>query len=250
MERRFGDDILKDVREFVQFFRSLWGLLAGGSLFFPFINAFVEALPYPDPSVRKACAAFSLLASAFVFLMVYTNRSAVLVLARAELIPRRMRRNQQWRFTGCWSSFLAIACFCVFVMLLLLYLRDVSADLYQTGSVGADRGVLMYGMIFVFATLSFTLPATVEFMKRTEEMKRAHKEPPPSPYLAHQAILSRLPDAERPRYQSQLKVAEERVFEEGGKMMLTMTVESQTGTKYRAIVDTGGTVHLFERLDS
>jgi len=250
MERRLGHDILKDIREFVEFFRSLWGLLAGGSVFFPFINAFVEALPYPDPSVRKTCAAFALLASAFVFLMVYMNRSAVSHLAHFGLIPGRMRRDQQWRFTGCWSSFLAIACFSAFVVLLVLYLRDVSADLYGTGYLGVERGVLMYGMIFGLATLSFTLPATVEFMKRAEEMKRALKEPPPSPYQARQAILERLPAPDKPRYPNELKVIQERVFEQGGKMMLTMTVESRAGARYRVIVDKGGMVHLFERLGS
>jgi hypothetical protein len=250
MERHFRYDILQDIREFVEFFRSLWGLLAGGSVFFPFINAVVGALPYPDPSVRKACGAFAMLVSAFVFLMVYMSRSEVSTLDHVDLTPRAWRRHRRLRLTGCWSSLLAVICFLAFGMLFLLYLRGVVTDEYRLGYRALDHGVLMYGMIFGFATLSFTLPATAEFMKRTDERKRALQEPPPRPYQARQAIWDRLPDSERPRYQNGLKVVQEQVFEQGGKLMLAMTVESRAATRYRVTVDGEGTAYQFEKLDS
>jgi len=250
MQWRLRDDILQDMREFVEFFRSLWGLLAGGSVFFPFINVVVEALPYPDPSVRRPCAAFALLVSAFIFLMVYMSRSAVSALDRVDLTPRAWRRYRRWHVTGCWSSLLAVFCFVAFAMLFLLYLRKVLAQEYSLGYSGLDQGVLMYGMIFGFATLSFTLPATVEFMKRTDQRKRALQEPPPTPQQARQAIWDRLPDSDKPRYQNELKVIQERVFEQAGKMMLMMTVESRAATRYRVTVDCDGTVREFEKLDS
>jgi hypothetical protein len=250
MERNLRDDISKDIREFVEFFRSLWGLLAGGTVFFPFVNVVVEALPYPDPSVRKACAAFALLTSAFVFLMVYMNRSAVSVLARLGVAPRKLRRYRESELMGFWTSLLTVACFFAFVMFLRLYLRDVSAGHYRTGYLGVEHGVLTYGSIFGFATLSFAVPATVEFMKRTDERKRALQTPPPDPYRARQAIWDRLPECDRPPYQNQLNVVQERVFEDGGRVMLTMTAESLAETRYRVTVDSGGTAYQFERLES
>ena len=128
-----GQDILKDIKEFVQFFRSLWGLLAGGSLFFPFINLFVEALPYPDRSVRKECATFALLISAFVFLIVYMSRSAVFRFDSRDWTPRWGRRYVQLPLAGYRSTLAAISSFSIFVLVFFVYLGNVLSRSYELG---------------------------------------------------------------------------------------------------------------------
>ncbi|GAB3842006.1 hypothetical protein GCM10029963_14280 [Micromonospora andamanensis] len=43
-----GHTFLKDLRDFLQFLRSLWGVLAGISVLFPLSNAFVAVIPVDD----------------------------------------------------------------------------------------------------------------------------------------------------------------------------------------------------------
>jgi hypothetical protein len=43
-----GQSFVQELREFLQFLRSLWGLLAGISVFFPLSNALVTVIPIGD----------------------------------------------------------------------------------------------------------------------------------------------------------------------------------------------------------
>lgn len=249
MQNSFADDILKDIREFVGFFRSLWGLLAGGSLFFPFINLLVDAVPYPRETVRKESTTFALLGSAFVFLLIYMTRQLISQMDDANLrLPARMR-YRRLPLAGHRSTVLAIIIFVLFIIVLADYLNAVWSSSYGIAAWSRSllSGVFEYALIFIFATLAFSVLTTSEYMRQLTKVQNSQRRGWPSQETALSAIYMRLPEEERPKYLSELTVIYEVRSEQDGTPILEMTVKSKSGRPYEVKVDRSGNVLEFRR---
>jgi hypothetical protein len=244
-------DVMRDLKEFVRFFQSLWGLLAGGSLFFPFINLFVDAIPYPAEAVHSVSAAVAMLGSAFAFLLVYMTR---------QLIPRLDDENlgfsigtsrRRLPLAGYRSVFVSSIVFVFFIVVLADYLPIAWLGSFDVSNIDKSRlvtGVLEYALVFTLATLTFSVLATSEYMRQLARRQEREQEVWPSSETALNAIYLRLPQSDRKRF-DQLRVLHEARSKQDGKPMLELTARwDYSGDEYKAKVDRDGNVLEFNQI--
>ena len=240
MRSSFAKDILKDIREFVGFFRSLWGLLAGGSLFFPLVNLVVDAIPYPYETVQKQSAAVAMVGSTFVFLLVYLTR---------QLIGQMDDANLRLPLPGYRSKVLSIVFLVLLGILVADYMDAVWSDSYGITSYSRSLigGVFEYGLIFTLATLTFSVLATSEYMRQLAMMQDDQRGGWPRSEVALNAIYTRVPEEERPTCPSELEVLEETRRRQYGVPVLEMIVISERGWRHKVQVDRFGNVLEYKR---
>lgn len=134
-----GQAFLDELREFLDFLRSLWGLLAGISLFFPLSNVVIGVIPIEDggnPFQNLSPAVvvtLSTLTCIFVTFATFGRRSQF-------ADPVRRRRYA----ASARLSFVAA------LVLLAIYLLEYH-DLYKqliTNTDGSESGIAIYDGLF------------------------------------------------------------------------------------------------------
>jgi hypothetical protein len=245
-------DLMRDIKEFVRFFESLWGLLAGGSLFFPFINLFVAAIPYPDETVRGVSAAVAMLGSAFTFLLVYMTRDLISRLDAANLIFSVRTTYRRLPLAGYRSVVLSGIIFIIFIIFLADYLPAAWLGSFDVRSGSINRslstGVFEYAFVFILATLAFSTLATSEYMRQLSKRQEKKREGWPSSETALNAIYLRLPQSDQPRL-NELRVLQEVRSKQDGKPVLEMIARWERYVEeYKVKVDREGNVLEFSRL--
>lgn len=250
MRKDFAEDadIMRDIREFVRFFRSLWGLLAGLSLFFPFANLFVDAIPYPHETVKKPSVAIAVLGSAFTFLLVYMTKQLISKMDDTNLLLPRWMRYRRLPLAGYRSTVLAIIVFILFLIILADYLNAVWWGAYGVLSYYRNilGGIFEYGFIFILATLAFSVLATSEYMRQLSKLQESQREGWPHSATALSAIYERLPQTEKGSF-SDLTVISEMRSRQNGTPILEMVAESALGNEYKVKIDRLGNVLEFYR---
>jgi len=250
MRKGLAEDLLRDIKEFARFFSSLWGLLAGGSLFFPFLNSVIEAVPYPHEALRQVSSVLALLGSAFIFLLVYMARYLVSKLDDENLRLPTWMGYRRLPLAGYRSPILSTLIFILFIVLLIDYLDSVWSVWSRLNSWEADRaitGVFEYGLIFMLATLAFSVLGTSEYMRQLSRLQKSQQQGWPSSETGLSAIYTRLRESERPRYLSELVIVSEVRSNQDGTPILQMIVQSKSGNRYEVKVDRSGNVLEFRR---
>jgi hypothetical protein len=252
MRKDFAEDvdIMRDIGEFVRFFRSLWGLLAGGSLFFPFINLFVDAIPYPHETIKKESAAFAMLGSAFIFLLVYMTKQLIAKMDDTNLLLPRWMRYRRLPLAGHRSTVLAIIAFIIFFIVFAGYLNAVWSSWYNPDIWDKEHfmsGVSLYGLIFMFATLAFSVLATADYMRQLSKLQESQREGWPHSATALSAIYERVPQTEKGTF-SELTVIHEVRSKRDGTPTLEIVAKSVRGNEYTVTIDRSGNVLEFHQL--
>lgn len=98
-----GSSFLEELREFLEFLRSLWGLLTGFSIFFPLSNVFLRLIPmgrlHDDPPGALGYLSEDLVTSVatltvlFVVFSTFGSRDAVRQVPSRRFVQRSARRS-------------------------------------------------------------------------------------------------------------------------------------------------------------
>ena len=135
----------EELKEFLTYLSSLWGLLASVTVFFPFSNHFLKIIPvFLDNSKHTLLAS---LISTFMLFWLFTLRHKISSLKEI-------------------SSFIALGSFLSAVWLLWDYLNYMELIPENTVWItGELHYVFEYGAIFGLFTTSFTILALVEYYR-------------------------------------------------------------------------------------
>jgi hypothetical protein len=252
-EDRKNTKLLEEISEFTTFVKSLWGLLATGSLFFPFLNQFTQSLPYPNTLSKGPALAFAALGSSFLFLLIYKSRDLLAALDNPRLrLPSRLGyRNIP--LGSHRTTFFASIFFLLFIAFLADYLNRVwnngfGFHSYETNTI---LGVIEYALIFMLATVSFSTLATAEYMRRVSVVNSNPDDRWPRLEEALNAIYLRLTPSDRSDYKG-FQVLTEKLHNEDNLRVLEVEVRLQHGlqsySRYMIRVDSRGNVREFRRL--
>lgn len=163
----------------------------------------------------------------------------------------RVTRYRRLPLGGYRSTALSTIIFILFIIRLAVYLNTVWSGGYSTpwqrGTLVS--GVLSYGLMFILATLAFSLLATSEYMKQLAKLEQSQRQGWPHPQTARNAIHERLPEGERPKYASELVVIQELRRMQDGTPILEMIALSKYNRRYKVKVDRSGNVLEFSRLE-
>jgi len=156
-----------EFRDFTNFLKNLWGILAGVSILFPLSNVLIQVIPlgmWPEGGLAYFPPALvtilATLASLFFILWTFGQRNKIL--AEESNIRRQAMRSFLW----------GIAALVVY----LLLAAAVRADFYST-ALGWNSGDLQrvfgdvillvaYAAFFALVTRAFVLLGLIEFMRR------------------------------------------------------------------------------------
>jgi len=159
------NQIAREVKNFLQYLASLWGILSVFSAFFPLINKFRGVIPLPKAH-QEACVLLSTIACLFLVLYAFT--------LRRKRTGQSAARNSMWIF----SLAVMIALFYLFVLPAL-----PNMPLEQTLGLGEMAPVWqlsltilrslaeliepsLYILVFALPTYAFTILAVLEWRKR------------------------------------------------------------------------------------
>lgn len=159
-----GRHFLEELRAFLVFLQSLWGILTGISIFFPLSNEFFKVIPLELASEDGAffyvsprlITAFATLVTLFVFLSTFSNRGS-----RSRLSRR------------AWVSFI------VGGVAVLAYLGTyaIKVQIYDLAGWESDDPrhlllelplLLLYSTFFALVTRAFVLLGLLEFYRQAE----------------------------------------------------------------------------------
>lgn len=220
----FVDDILSEVKHFAAFFRSLWGLFAGGSILFPFFNTVVEAIPYPEPRVKAPSAALATLGSVLAFLVVYLVRHGLRRIDQPGwgTLSWGLRRRRM-PFPGHRSTLLAGLNALAFAWLTYRYLQAVLGGAY----LAPERAIFWYAAMFSLATSTFAILGGAEYMRQVgaRESRRGRYQKTISE-AARQNLWDSLPRDTRPPWSGDLAHVSQIWKKEDNVMVLVMTIRS------------------------
>ncbi len=157
--------------DFLKFLQTLWGILAGISVFFPLSNVLIKIIPmnniYDDPPGGLAyldpalITALSTVATLFVILLTFRQRDSL-----------RTRKQQSTIQQQAWIAF-AVG-FLGLLLYLVVYFGIYTAFYDPLGIMGGDPRRLIgdflllvfYGAFFAMITRAFVLLGMLEFFSK------------------------------------------------------------------------------------
>lgn len=166
MSSRKGTTFLHEFREFIAFLGTLWGILAGISVFFPLSSALVEAIPlgkygedggvfniFPPHLITLVATTFTL----FLVFSTFGKRSLLMAAGKTDA------RRRAWISLG-----LGMAALVAYVSIYSAY-SEYAWDIFGLGSDDPRKVVfevpllLTYVAFFSLLTQAFMLLGMVEF---------------------------------------------------------------------------------------
>lgn len=224
----------KDIKQFIQFLSSIWGLFASVSIFFPFINQLTKTLQFPDITVQGPSTSLALLSSAFILLTIYLLRRLLFNLDDPNLRLSAASGYRKLPFAGYRVPIIAIFSFFLFILFFADYIAASLSGAYDPRNF--DRhlvlGILEYALLFALATFSFSLLAASEYMKQVSRLESELSRGWPYLESGMNALYQRLPPEERTYFNKLVIVSESRT-EEAGQRFLSIHAKSRMSPKYR-----------------
>lgn len=168
--RHKGTEFLREFREFITFLGSLWGLLAGISVFFPLSSVLVEAIPLQKYGVNdgvynmlspELITTVATIITLFIVLSTFGSREAF----RGDASAKRSARRQAWISMGT-----AMAALVVYFAIHHTY-SEYGYDVFGLGSDDPRKLLFEVPLMFVYAaffsllTRAFMLLGMSEFYK-------------------------------------------------------------------------------------
>ncbi|HUH96082.1 MAG TPA: hypothetical protein VLZ89_01910 [Anaerolineales bacterium] len=169
-----GSAFLSEFKDFVKFLQSLWGILAGVSVFFPLSNILIKAVPlaslqddppgaleFLSPALITALATVGTL-----FIVLQTFRQ------RAQLRTRRLRNaieHQTWTAFGIGIVSLLFYLAVYFGIYSVLYAPFGIWSGDPRRLIGDFALLIFYGIFFSQITRAFVLLGMVEYFGRMEK---------------------------------------------------------------------------------
>jgi hypothetical protein len=162
-----GTEFLKEFQAFITFLQNLWGLLAGVSVFFPFSNLLLEAVPLQ--AYGEEGGVYNLLSPALI--TTATTIVTLFVLLSAFLSRGRLRgkNSRQATVRNAWVSFAVSLLFLLTYMSLYQVYAEYAWAKWGWGS-GDPRKLFMevpllisYAAFFSLLTRAFVLLGMIEF---------------------------------------------------------------------------------------
>lgn len=164
-----GRAFLDELREFLAFLASLWGLLAAISLFFPLSNLLTEVVPLGDmdkPFHNLSPALVSLLTTLTCIFLTFATFGR-----RIQFADRALRR----RYAR--SARLSFPAALVLLALYVLLPHSLYEALISGGSGGGEGGIALYDALlaalyiasFALITRAFLLLAMLEYFPEQQE---------------------------------------------------------------------------------
>lgn len=168
-----GVEFIKNLRDFVVFLQSLYGILAGISVFFPISNDFIKLIPlrsllddpagalgYLSPGLITSVAT---LISLFVVLLTFSKRHKFKALKER----RRLIQHQAW-FSFAFGLLALIIYFTVYFGIYPLYYEPYM--IYDTDPrllIGDFALLLSYSTFFALVTKAFMLLGMLEYFGKS-----------------------------------------------------------------------------------
>jgi hypothetical protein len=176
-----GASFLKELREFLAFLRSLWGLLTGFSVFFPLSNVFLRLIPmgriHDDPPGALGYLSAGLVTSVatltvlFVVFSTFGNRDVARQAASRRLVLRSARRS-----FGLGLAAL-VGYLCIYYGIYPTFYEPVGISAGDAGWLIGDFGLMFfYAAFFSWITRAFVLLGIMEYDGGTSTPPK-----PPSP---------------------------------------------------------------------
>lgn len=224
----------RDIRQFIQFLSSIWGLFASASIFFPFINLLTKTLEFPDSTVQGPSTSLALISSAFVLLTIYLLRGWLSSLDDPNLRLSASSGYRKLPFSGYRVPIVGIVGFILFVLVFSDYIAASLSGAYDPRYFGRSLvlGVLEYASLFALSTFSFSLLAASEFMKQVSKLESQRSRGWPRLESGMNALYQRLSPEERGLFNDMIILSESRT-EEAGRRFLSLHLRSSLYPKYR-----------------
>lgn len=166
--------VITELKEFIYFLQTLWGILAGVSVLFPLSNALIKIIPlgkWPDEGALKYFSSeqvtvITMLICLFVMFHIFSKRR----LLKAEWENDQERRMQQ---NSVISFFLGI-------LALFIYFSITHLDFYYYFGWTSDDPIyvfvdilflIFYSAFFGLVTRAFVLLGMIEFLSEQMESR-------------------------------------------------------------------------------
>ncbi len=176
----FNKGYLQELKEFLAFLKNLWGILAGISVFFPFSNILIKAIPMQaygtDDGVFDQLSPYLITTIAtvvtiFVVLVTFTGRSQF-----------RDSRKKRVMLHNAWISFgISILSLLIYLVIHQVY-REYAWEPWGWGS-GDPRKLLAeipllitYVVFFSLLTRAFMLIGMIEFFGNKDAHNRSSQQ--------------------------------------------------------------------------
>lgn len=149
---------IAEIKEFFQFLGGVFGILSAISVFFPYLDLLVRALPVAD-EYFSFFSAFTSIVCAYAMLHTYSSRDDFL---KGDIFSKTNKRNMHSKATNLLVSAIFFAI--IFFILTLRYSPSLSGSLSLQTILLWSLSFILYLLVFANITRGFTFLALSEYM--------------------------------------------------------------------------------------